>query len=143
MHNTTSRTLSGEARDAILELIMKNCKYDELSWAEAMIKTDGYYRLMEVASEMMEYKHESSMPITANTRSIVGVCMSKYEVFLSYLARVSYLLSRLGWQKLESIQSRRPLSSCSMPLQGETSSALRSFLILWRPKFTFNCLVRW
>ena len=30
---------------------------------------------MEVASEMTEYKHESSMEITDNTRSVVGCCM--------------------------------------------------------------------
>ena len=35
-------------RDAIVELIMKNCKYDELGWAEMMLKTDGYQRIMEV-----------------------------------------------------------------------------------------------
>ncbi len=30
---------------------------------------------MEVASEMTEYKHESSMEITDNTRSVVGCCL--------------------------------------------------------------------
>ena len=74
--NVISRTLTGEARDALMELIMKNCKYEELNWAEMMLKTDGYQRLMEVASELTEYKHESSMDITANTRTIVGVTIS-------------------------------------------------------------------
>ncbi len=69
--------LSGEARDAVIELIMKNCKYEELAWAEKMLKTDAYNRLMEVASEMNEYKHESSMEITDNTRTVVGVCLGK------------------------------------------------------------------
>ncbi len=55
---------------------MKNCKYDELQWAEAMLKTDGYQRLMEVASEMREYKYESSMEITDNTRAVAGVAIS-------------------------------------------------------------------
>lgn len=40
-----------------------------------MLKTDAYQRLMEVASEMTEYKHESSMEVTENTRSVVGCCM--------------------------------------------------------------------
>ena len=31
---------------------MKNCPYDQLDWAEKMLKTDAYYRLMEVASEL-------------------------------------------------------------------------------------------
>ena len=68
--------LTGEARDAVIQLIMKNCKVDELGWAEKMLKTDAYERLMEVASEMTEYKHESSMEITDNTRTVVGVCMA-------------------------------------------------------------------
>merc|ERR1719328_398141 len=76
-HNTTSRTITGEARDALVELIMKNCKYDELNWAELCLKkTDTYHRLMEVASEMTQYKHESSMEITDRTRTVVGVCMA-------------------------------------------------------------------
>eukprot|EP00095_Tigriopus_kingsejongensis_P001782 snap_masked-scaffold225_size250570-processed-gene-1.3 protein:Tk01782 transcript:snap_masked-scaffold225_size250570-processed-gene-1.3-mRNA-1 annotation:"protein unc-45 homolog b" len=74
--NLTSRTLTGHARDAIVELIMKNCKYDELNWAEAMLKTDAYERMMEIASEMNEYQHESSMEITDNTRAKVGVCLA-------------------------------------------------------------------
>ena len=32
------RTITGEARDALVELIMKNCKYDELNWAEICLK---------------------------------------------------------------------------------------------------------
>jgi len=74
--NCTSRMLTGEARDAIIGLIMKNCKVDELGWAEKMLRTDAYERLMEVASEMTEYKHESSMEITDDTRTVVGVCMA-------------------------------------------------------------------
>ena len=55
---------------------MKNCRYDELNWAELCLKTDAYQRLMEVASEMTQFKHESSMEITDNTRTVVGVCMN-------------------------------------------------------------------
>jgi hypothetical protein len=52
---------------------MKNAKLDELNWAELCLKTDTYQRLMEVASEMTQFKHESSMEITDNTRNVVGV----------------------------------------------------------------------
>ena len=31
---------------------------------------------MEVASEMTQYKHESSMEITDRTRTVVGVCLN-------------------------------------------------------------------
>ncbi len=68
---------------------MKNCKYEELSWAESMLKTDGYQRLMEVASEMAEYKHESSMEVTHQTRSIVGVCISKCTPRLGWKNRLN------------------------------------------------------
>eukprot|EP00096_Caligus_rogercresseyi_P016764 TRINITY_DN965_c0_g1_i1.p1 TRINITY_DN965_c0_g1~~TRINITY_DN965_c0_g1_i1.p1 ORF type:complete len:973 (+),score=328.63 TRINITY_DN965_c0_g1_i1:292-3210(+) len=70
--NVTSRTLTGEARDGLIELIMKNGKYNELNWAHKFLKTDAINRLMEVASEMKEYKHESAMEITDSTRNIVG-----------------------------------------------------------------------
>jgi hypothetical protein len=50
----------GEARDALINLIMKNCPYDQLDWAEKMLKTDAYHRLMEVASElnMEEFRYQ-------------------------------------------------------------------------------------
>ena len=75
-YNTVSRTITGQARDALIELIMNNCKYDQLNWAELSLKTDTYQRLMEVASEMTDFKHESSMDITDRTRSVVGVCLN-------------------------------------------------------------------
>merc|ERR1719445_1102018 len=74
-HNTVSRTITGEARDALINLIMTNGSWDRSGWAEKMLKTDAYYRLMEVASELTHYKHESSMEITNSTSTVVGVCM--------------------------------------------------------------------
>lgn len=73
--NVTSRTITAEARDAIVELIMKNCPYYELDWADKMLSTDAYQRLMDVGSEHKEYKHESSMDTTDNTKPTVGACM--------------------------------------------------------------------
>merc|ERR1719445_2186675 len=74
-HNTVSRTITGEARDALINLIMTNGSWDRSGWAEKMLKTDAYYRLMEVASELTHYKHESSMEITSSTSTVVGVCL--------------------------------------------------------------------
>jgi len=73
--NTTSRTLTAVAREALINLIMKNCKWEQLNWADKMLKTDAYQRLMEVASElnMPEFKYESAMDITDSTKTIVGV----------------------------------------------------------------------
>ena len=91
------RTITGEGRDAMLNLIMTNSPWDRLAWAEKMLKTDGYSRLMEVtvlfpdkmhlmsrlfqvASELTYYKHESAMEITDSTNTIVGVtCGCCYE----------------------------------------------------------------
>jgi len=75
LYNLTSRTITGEARDAIIELIMKNCPYNELDWACKMLSTDGYQRMLEVASELEAYKHESSMEVTASTKTTVGACI--------------------------------------------------------------------
>ena len=69
--NTTSRTLTTIAREDLINLIMKNCKYDQLNWADMMLTTDAYQRLMEVASEI--YMPESALDITASTKTIVGV----------------------------------------------------------------------
>jgi len=73
--NVTSRTITGEARDALINMIMKNCPFEELNWAEKMLETDSYSRLMEVASEIShpDFKYESSMEITESTKTIVGV----------------------------------------------------------------------
>ena len=74
-YNTTSRRLTACAREALVNLIMKNCKYEQLNWAEKMLKTDSYHRLLEVASEInhQEFKYESAMDITESTKTIVGV----------------------------------------------------------------------
>lgn len=72
--NTVSRTLTGMARDSLLNLIIANCSWDKMRWAERMLKTDAYNRLMEVASELSHYKHESAMEITDSTNTIAGIC---------------------------------------------------------------------
>ena len=73
--NVTSRTITPIAREALVNLVMKNCRWEQLNWAERMFKTDAYQRLMEVASvvNMPEYKYESAMDVTESTKTIVGV----------------------------------------------------------------------
>lgn len=78
--STTSRTITGIARDAIMELIMRNVHYTALNWAERLVELGGLQRLMEISSELEEYKYESSMNITPSTRTLVSVCLAKiYE----------------------------------------------------------------
>ncbi|XP_034231259.1 protein unc-45 homolog B [Thrips palmi] len=80
LFSVTSRTLSGLGRDAIIELIMRNVHYSTLNWAFRLVEIRGLQRLMEVASELKEYKYESSMEITDSTRSLVSVCLARiYE----------------------------------------------------------------
>ncbi|XP_012529737.1 protein unc-45 homolog B [Monomorium pharaonis] len=80
LYSVTNRTITGLARDAIIELIMRNIHYTALDWAERLVELRGLQRLMEVASEMEEYKYESSMNITSSTRTITSVCLAKiYE----------------------------------------------------------------
>lgn len=80
VYAVNNRIISGIARDAIMELIMKNIHYDSLNWAEKLMEIGGIGRLMEVASELEEYKYESSMNITPSSRTIAAVCLSRvYE----------------------------------------------------------------
>ena len=73
--NTTSRTLTALAREALVNLIMKNCKWEQLNWAEEMLKTDAYQRLMDVASKvnMPEFRYKPVTGISDSTKTIVGV----------------------------------------------------------------------
>ncbi|XP_063988231.1 protein unc-45 homolog B [Diachasmimorpha longicaudata] len=78
--STTNRTLSGLARDAVIELIMRNIHHTALNWAERLVEIRGLQRLMEVASELEEYKYESAMSITSSTRTVTSVCLARiYE----------------------------------------------------------------
>ncbi|XP_077258713.1 protein unc-45 homolog B-like [Temnothorax americanus] len=81
LNNIANRTIAGLTRDAIIELIMCNIHHTELGWAEQLIKFRGLQKLMEVASEMEEFKYkESSMNITSSTRIKTSMCLTKiYE----------------------------------------------------------------
>ncbi|XP_043501307.1 protein unc-45 homolog B [Polistes fuscatus] len=80
VYSTTNRTITGQARDAIIEIIMRNIHYTTLNWAERLVEIQGLQRLMEVASELEEYKYESAMDITSSTRTITSVCLARiYE----------------------------------------------------------------
>ncbi|RZC39591.1 UNC45-central and/or TPR 11 domain containing protein [Asbolus verrucosus] len=72
-----NRMITGLARDAIMELLMKNIHYTALNWAEQLVDIGGIERLMECASELEEYNYESAMNITPSTRTIAAVCLSR------------------------------------------------------------------
>lgn len=76
-YNVNSRAMSALGRDALIELLMKNSDYTTLNWCEKLLETDGIQRLLEVASEMKEYKYESCMDITDNTRTLTAVAFER------------------------------------------------------------------
>ncbi|XP_071574003.1 protein unc-45 homolog B-like [Temnothorax nylanderi] len=81
LNSVTSRTITGLARDAIIQLIMRNIHcVTALNWTERIVELRGLQKLIEVASEMEEYKCESPMDVTFSTRAIISVCLAKiYE----------------------------------------------------------------
>lgn len=77
---STDRTITGEARDAVVELLIRNVHYKTLNWAERLVEIKGLMRLMDICSELEEYKYESAMPITPSSRTIASVCLARiYE----------------------------------------------------------------
>lgn len=79
-YSITNRVIRGISRDAIMELIMKNCHYSALNWAERFVEIKGLLRLLEVCSELEEYKYESAMNITPSSRTIAAACLARiYE----------------------------------------------------------------
>ncbi|XP_045454387.1 protein unc-45 homolog B [Melitaea cinxia] len=79
-YSITNRVITGKSRDAIIELIMKNCHYSTLNWAERFVEIRGLQRLLEVCSELEEYKYESAMNITDSSRTIAAACLARiYE----------------------------------------------------------------
>ncbi|XP_053617527.1 protein unc-45 homolog B [Plodia interpunctella] len=79
-YSITNAVISGQARDAIMELIMRNCHYNAINWAERFVEIKGLQRLLEVCSELEEYKYESAMNITVSSRTIAAACLARiYE----------------------------------------------------------------
>ncbi|KAJ0173002.1 hypothetical protein K1T71_011178 [Dendrolimus kikuchii] len=79
-YSITNRVISGQARDAIMELVMRNCHYNALNWAERFIEIKGLQRLLEVCSELEEYKYESALTITPSSSTIASACLARiYE----------------------------------------------------------------
>lgn len=87
-----SRSITGVARDAILQLISRNVHYKAINWAMELIEIKGLQRIMEVASELSEFKYESSMNITEHTRAMVAACLARiYENMYYDKAKNDYL----------------------------------------------------
>lgn len=77
VYSVNNTAISGLARDAIIEMLMRNVHYSQLNWAERLLEIGGVGRLMECTSELEDYKYESAMNITSSTRTIAAVCLSR------------------------------------------------------------------
>lgn len=73
----TEPTISGLARDAVIEVVSRNMHHTAINWAERMVEIKGIHRLLRVCSEIEEYKAESSMEITTSSRAIAAACLSR------------------------------------------------------------------
>lgn len=79
-YSITNRVITGQSRDAIIELIMRNCHYNTINWAERFVEIKGLLRLLDVCSELEEYKYESAMNITPSSSTIAAACLARiYE----------------------------------------------------------------
>lgn len=80
VQSVNNTTITGLARDAIIELLMRNVHYSQLNWSTKFVELGGIGKLMECISELDEYKHESSLNITSSTRTVAAVCLARiYE----------------------------------------------------------------
>lgn len=87
-----SRSITGIGRDAILQLITRNVHYKAINWAMQLIEIKGLQRLMEVASELSDFKYESSMNITESTKAMVAACLARiYENMYYDQAKKDYI----------------------------------------------------
>ncbi|XP_045617227.2 protein unc-45 homolog B [Procambarus clarkii] len=72
----TQRTMSGECRDAVIELILKNVTYEKLNWGDKFIRMGGIEKMLDICSELEEFNFESRIDITDNTRMTTAICLS-------------------------------------------------------------------
>ncbi|KAL7728996.1 hypothetical protein ACLKA6_019831 [Drosophila palustris] len=91
VYSITDRTISGKARDAVIELLTRNVHYTALEWAERLVEIRGLCRLLDVCSELPDYKYESAMDITASSSTIASVCLARiYENMYYDAAKVRF-----------------------------------------------------
>merc|ERR1719206_1200346 len=53
---------------------MTNCPWDRMAWGGRLRRQHIRNGMMEVASELTHYKHESAMEITDSSNTVVGIC---------------------------------------------------------------------
>lgn len=105
VYSLNNPAISGLARDAIIELLMKNIHYSSLNWAERLVEIGGVERLLQCASEVKECQYESSLNITGQTSTIAAVCLSRIFENMYYDAAKEKFM-----QKIEQFMKEKLLS---------------------------------
>ncbi|CAG9857405.1 unnamed protein product [Phyllotreta striolata] len=72
-----SRIIAAAARDAAVELLVRNVPYGQLDWAERLVDAGGVEKLMECAGELEEFRYECSMDVTKSTATVAAVCLAR------------------------------------------------------------------
>ncbi|XP_024881478.1 protein unc-45 homolog B-like, partial [Temnothorax curvispinosus] len=72
-----NETTTGIARDTLMKLITCNIHHAALDWAQRLVEFGGLQTLMKIASEMVEFKNESSIDITSSTQTLISMCLTK------------------------------------------------------------------
>lgn len=105
VYSLNNPAVSGLARDALIELLMKNIHYSALNWAERMVEIGGVERLLQCASEVRECQYESSLNITGQTSTIAAVCLQRvYENMYYDAAKAKFM------QKIEDFMKEKLLN---------------------------------
>lgn len=85
------RMMSPKCRDCLLDTLMVNIDAEAIDWGKKLINGKGFHKLLEVASELIEVFHESSIPITNDTKMHVAMVLEKvYSCMDSDQAREEY-----------------------------------------------------
>lgn len=85
------RMMSAKCRDSLFETLMVNMDAEAIDWGKKLVKGNGLSKLLEVASELVEVRYESSIPITNDTKMHVALVLDKiYSCMDNDQAREEY-----------------------------------------------------
>uniref|UniRef100_A0A182T2Z1 UNC-45/Cro1/She4 central domain-containing protein n=1 Tax=Anopheles maculatus TaxID=74869 RepID=A0A182T2Z1_9DIPT len=119
LYSVTDRTITGMARDSIMELLIRNVHWKTLNWAERLVELKGLMRLMEVCSELEEYKYETCECLIA--------AASKKDKAKGLVQSGAEILKRLYASKNEEIRVRALVGLCKIGSSGGLDASIRPF----------------
>jgi len=73
----TNRAMSALCRDSLLKILIRFVPYEALNWCASFVRAQGVEKLLEIASEVDEFKDECSISITENSRLTTAILLGK------------------------------------------------------------------